>query len=126
MALLDVSAAFDDVDNEILLKRLEIPLGLCGNFLSWVGSSSVSDPFVWSMDPLGPHGSLPLYGLPQGSVLGLLLYIINTSEIDALLAATSVLGHLYADDIQAYLQGRSGTLESFFSNFQVSLRICYP
>src|SRR6218665_2680990 len=43
------------------------------------------------------------YGLPQGSVLGPFLYIIYTSEIGPLLTATSVLGHLYADDIQAYL-----------------------
>src|SRR6218665_1572015 len=55
------------------------------------------------MGPPDPHGSLPPYGLPQGSVLGPLLYIIYTSEIGPLLTATSVLGHLYADDIQAYL-----------------------
>src|SRR6218665_1055967 len=38
LALFDVSAAFDTVDHEILLKRLEISFGLSGNFLSWVGS----------------------------------------------------------------------------------------
>src|SRR6218665_1126493 len=47
-------------------------------------------------------GSCPC-GLPQGPVLSPLLYIIYTSEIGPLLTATSVLGHLYADDIQAYL-----------------------
>src|SRR6218665_1812116 len=36
LALFDVSAAFDTVDHEILLKRLEISFGLSGNFLSWV------------------------------------------------------------------------------------------
>src|SRR6218665_3559139 len=40
---------------------------------------------------------------PQGSVLGLLLYIICTSELGSLLAAQNVLGQLYADDIQVYL-----------------------
>jgi len=40
---------------------------------------------------------------PQGSVLGLLLYIIYTSELGSLLAAQSVLGQLYADNIQVYL-----------------------
>src|SRR5688572_27536965 len=43
------------------------------------------------------------YGLPQRSVLGPLLYIIYTSEIGSLLTASAVLGHLYADDVQAYL-----------------------
>src|SRR6218665_1059925 len=38
LALFDVSATFDTVDHEILLKRLEISFGLSGNFLSWVGS----------------------------------------------------------------------------------------
>src|SRR6218665_291029 len=42
------------------------------------------------------------FGLAQGSVLGPLLYILFTAEIDSLLASCSLLSHSYADDVQAY------------------------
>src|SRR6218665_3550133 len=38
LALFDVSAAFDTVDHEILLKRLQLSFGLSGNFLTWLAS----------------------------------------------------------------------------------------
>ena len=43
------------------------------------------------------------FGLPQGSVLASLLYLLYTSDIGALLASYGVLHQLYADEIQAYL-----------------------
>ena len=42
-------------------------------------------------------------GLPQGSVLDPLLYIIYTSELGPLLTGCALLGQLYTDDVQAYL-----------------------
>src|SRR6218665_868259 len=43
------------------------------------------------------------HGLPQGSVLAPLLYIIYTSELGPLLVDCALLGQLYVDDVQAYL-----------------------
>src|SRR6218665_3671953 len=102
-ALFDVSAAFDSVDHEILLERLQISFGVTGAFLCWLRS------FLGERSFCVVHGStrypwVPApFGLPQGSVLGPLLYLIYTSDLATLLASYSALAQLYADDIQAYL-----------------------
>src|SRR6218665_420423 len=101
LALCVASSAFDMVDHEMLLQRLETSFGLSGSPLHWF-HSYLSDRS--QMVVLGDtHASwVPV---PQGSVLGPLLYILFTADISRLFAKYSASGHLYADDVQAYVHG---------------------
>jgi Reverse transcriptase (RNA-dependent DNA polymerase) len=108
LALFDVSAAFDTVDHQILLQRLSVSFGLTDKPLAWLRS------FLSERTNLAVFGSsrsrwFPSpFGVPQGSVLGPLLYIIYTAGIGALLNAYGLLHQLYADDIQAYVHCFAG------------------
>src|SRR6218665_1225911 len=104
LALFDVSAAFDTVDHEILLKWLNVSFGFSGTLLLWLGS------FLTERSLCVVHGSswVPApFGLRQGSVLAPLLFIIYTSDLASLLASHALLAQLYADDVQAYQHCRT-------------------
>src|SRR6218665_2445976 len=101
LALFDASSAFDMVDHEILLRRLETSFGLSGSPLNWFRL------YLFDRSQMVVLGdtrcySVPVqFGVPQDSVLGPLLYILFTADISRLFAkiAYSASGHLYADDV---------------------------
>ena len=67
--LLDLSAAFDTVNHDVLLKRLEISLGLCGTPLKWM-KSYVADRTQTMIVNRSKSSMVKLScGVPQGSVL---------------------------------------------------------
>lgn len=102
LVLLDLSAAFDTIDHEILISRLRRQFGIQDIALEWL-ISYLSDrtQAVTVMSTSSPEHNVTI-GVPQGSVLGPLLFTLYTSEITSLAKRHNVSVHLFADDTQIY------------------------
>ena len=74
LVLLDLSAAFDTIDHSILLSYLKSWFGLGGNVLKWFASYLGDRCQVVKIGSTLSELSKLIYGVPQGSVLGPLLF----------------------------------------------------
>jgi hypothetical protein len=102
LMMLDLSAAFDSVDHATLLKRLTTSYGLKGSVINWF-RSYLSDrtQCVHSSKTRSSISTL-LYGVPQGSVLGPILFLLYVADVLQLIKRHQLLPHAYADDTQIY------------------------
>ena len=93
LGLLDMSTAFDTVDHKILLQRLEVSFGVKGLALAWLSSFLMDRTQVAAFGGNKSTSRRLLYCVPQGSVLGPLLFALYSADVIRIAAKHGVCIH---------------------------------
>ena len=102
---LDLSKAFDTLPHSLLLKKLE-NFGIRGKALQWF-ESYLSDRKMYVSFNGNKSETIPSgdYGVPQGSVLGPLCFILATNDLALTLKKCKCI--LFADDTTLYVTNKN-------------------
>ena len=100
---LDISSTFDTLDNNVIIHRLSA-IGITGIALNWFTSYITNRSSSVRINTHSSPSRSITHGVPQGSVLGPLLFNIYLLPMfDIFTDYPDISFHTYADDLQLYL-----------------------
>ena len=103
LVMLDLSAAFDSVDQEQLMSLFEHEYGICRSALSWFRAYLDGRTYGVQIDEALSHCVSLWCGVPQGSLQGPIRFTMYTAPMSRIFQKHGVGYHTYADDIQIYV-----------------------
>ena len=102
LALLDLSAAFDTADHAIMANTLQSDFGISGTALSWFKSYMFDRKQFVSVNNCCSDPVNHEYGVPQGSVLGPVLFVMYTRPLLSVIDRQCMSNQSFVDDTQIY------------------------
>jgi hypothetical protein len=102
LTLLDLSAAIDTIDHSILLSRLNTLYGISGSALDWFASYLFGRTQTVLVDGQTSQPASLSFGVPQGSVLGPIMFILYIKPVSSLIHTHAISSQAFADDTQLY------------------------
>ena len=118
LLLLDLSAAFDTVDHQILLSRLQNIFGIRSTAFEWFQSYLKNRTQSVSIGTFSSAPSDLKFGVPQGSVLGPVLFVLYTTPLSQIIQNHSISHQLFADDTQLHDSCSPTSTPTLTSNLQ--------
>lgn len=101
---LDFKRAFETIDRKILLQKLQA-YGIEDIELKWFESYLTNRKQITKVNDIKSHIHNNEYGVPQGSILGALLFVLYINDMPNILNKCEIV--LYADDTLIFTEGES-------------------
>ena len=120
LLLLDLSVGFDTIDHQILLSRLETVFGIRSAVLQWFRSYLLDRNQCVVVNNSASSSSAVIFGVPQGLVLGPVLFVLYTTPLSDIIANHSVNHQLFADDTQLQKSTPPNDMQSVTHDLQSS------
>ena len=103
LVLLDFSSAFDLIKHDIMLQRLKKRFGINGTAIKWIESYLSLRTQTVVIGNERSSSQTIFQGVPQGSVLGPILFILYTSPLETIINNHTIHKMFYADNTQLYI-----------------------
>ncbi|CAB4016621.1 Hypothetical predicted protein [Paramuricea clavata] len=117
VVFLDICKAFDSVNHEILLEKLKPRFGIHDIELKWFQSYLRNRKQVCSVNDQTSSARTIICGIPQGYILGPLLFLLYINDMPDILERTTPC--LYADDTQ--ISSSSHDYDTLIDNLNMDL-----
>ncbi|CAB3998011.1 Kazal-type serine ase inhibitor 1 [Paramuricea clavata] len=122
VVFLDIRKAFDSIDHTILLQKMNDQFGIKNVELDWFKSYLTNREQACIVNGAMSSPKAIVCGVPQGSILGPLLFLLYINDLPECLEKTSP--HLYADDTQISTSAK--TIEELTENLNNDLKKVEP
>ena len=102
LALLGLSAAFDTIDHSFLFTRLKHSFGICDLALFWFRLYLTDRKQTVCRNSIYSDPTALMYGVPQGSVLGPILFVLYATPVSYIIHHHSLYHESFADNTELH------------------------